>query len=78
MKSGNRRLQFFNAGLQMLSKLSLTKIEASRVAKQMRQEKQAKRHRGWSGSGCGARECARRRQQMAYDAGQATRRALQS
>jgi hypothetical protein len=72
MKGSNRRLQFFNAGLQMLNKLSLTKIQSSRAAKQLRQEKRAKRMWGWGFGGSGARECARRMRQMSngMDCGQ--------
>lgn len=69
-------MQFFNAGLQMLSKLTLTKMQASKVAKLLRQEKRARNRQQWNSSGCGARECARRRQQVVYDAGRAARRSL--
>lgn len=76
MKGSNFRLQALNAGLQMLNKLSLAKMQSSRETKRLRQEKRAKHQGGWPMSGNGARECARRRQQMAYDAGLVSRRAL--
>lgn len=74
MKSGNSRLQRLNAGLQMLSQLTLQRIQASREAKRLRQEKSTKRRAGYWAPGQGPRECARRRQQMAYDAGLAATR----
>lgn len=76
MKNSNFRMRSLHAGLQMLSQLALKKLQASRENKLLRQEKRARKRTMWAGSGQGARECARRRQQMAYDAGLATRRAL--
>lgn len=79
MKSNNFKLASFNAAAEMMQRLYLNRIKASIETKKARQEKRAKRVRGWGCStGALGREAARRRQQMAYDAGLAYRRALPS
>lgn len=76
MKSNNFRLRALNSGYMMLHALSLMARQASAVAKKLRQEKRQRNCSGWPSAGSGARECARRRQQVAYDAGFVARRAL--
>lgn len=68
MKSlGNLRLQLVTAGMQMLSRLSLGEKQIAQTNKILRQQRRKLHMSGYSRSGSGARECARRRRQMAYD-----------
>ena len=77
MKSNNFKLSAFNAASLFLQKLTLSRLQQSAANKKLRQERDIKRRQSyWAQQSNGARECARRRQQMAYDAGLVGRRAL--
>lgn len=76
MKSNNSRLRAINSAYVMLHTIALAALQASATAKKIRQEKRRLNRSGWSPAGSGTRECARRRQQVAYDAGLVSRRAL--
>lgn len=78
MKTKNLRMQALNGALNMLSRFDLTKRQASAENKKLRQEKRALKRSSWHFPGCGARECARRRWQIAYGRGLVDRRALPS
>jgi hypothetical protein len=76
MKRNNFKLASMDAALKMLHRISLAKLQSSAANKQLRQDRDIKRRQSWAQSTNGARECARRRQQVAYDAGLVSRRAL--
>jgi hypothetical protein len=77
MKGNNFKLASFNAASQLMQRLGLEKIKAGIAAKKARQEKRRKRQSGYGwDTGVRGRQAARYRQQMAYDAGLVSRRAL--
>jgi hypothetical protein len=80
MKTDNLRVLKFISGAHMLHRLSLLAKATSAENKRLRQERDANKRLKWvrANPNFGARECARRRQQAVYDAGQALRRALPS
>ena len=77
MKTDNLKMLKFISGAQMLHRLSLAAKATSAENKRL-QERDANKRLKWvhANPNFGARECARHRQQAAYDAGQALRRAL--